>query len=270
MVRFKFTGTGGALFVKFFVGMLLSMVTLGIYLPWFMVSLTRYVCDNTVLETGAGAVRLKFTGTGGALFVTFLVGYLLTIITLGIYTPWFITKLLKFHMDNTTGTTPEGVEVRLDYGGTGGGLFVTFLVGYLLTIITIGIYTPWFICRINRFILQNTGVLRGGAQVGTADFVGTGGALFVTFLVGYLLTIVTLGIYMPWFMVKLTKFNLGGTRVTLDGVVWTGDFDGKGGDLFVTLLVGYLLTVVTLGIYGAWFTCNMIRFHTDNSVFRSA
>jgi len=215
MVRFKFTGTGGALFAKFFVGMLLSLVTCGIYIPWFMVSITRYVCDNTVLETSAGPVSLKFTGTGGA-------------------------------------------------------LFVTFLVGYLLTIITIGIYTPWFICRINRFILQNTAVLRGDAQVGSADFAGTGGALFVTFLVGYLLTIVTLGIYMPWFMVKLMKFNLSGTQVTLDGAVWTGDFDGKGGDLFVTLLVGYLLTVVTLGIYGAWFTCNMIRYHTDNSVFRSA
>ncbi len=270
MVRFKFTGAGGALFVKFFVGMLLSVVTFGIYLPWFMVSLTQYLCDNTVVETEAGPIRLKFTGTGGALFVTFLVGYLLTLITIGIYAPWFFTKMMNFYADNTTGTAEDGSEVRLDYGGTGGGLLVTFLVGYLLTIITIGIYTPWYICRLNKYFLQNTALLHGNERIGSADFIGTGGALFVTFLVGYLLTIITFGIYSAWFMVKLTKFNLTGTQVTVNGTVWTGDFDGKGGDLFVTVLVGYLLTLVTLGIYGAWFCCNMIKFHTDNSVFRSA
>ena len=34
--RIRFVGTGGALFVKFIVGAILSAITLGIYMPWFM------------------------------------------------------------------------------------------------------------------------------------------------------------------------------------------------------------------------------------------
>ena len=95
-----------------------------------------------------GAVRPNFQGTGGELFVTFLVGYLLTMITFGIYMPWFICKLANFLMANTTlGPTKRG-ELRLEFSGTGGELFVTFLVGYLLTMITFGIYAPWFVSKL--------------------------------------------------------------------------------------------------------------------------
>ena len=265
--RFKFSGTGGGLLVKFIVGMLLSMITLGIYLPWFAVNLAKYIYEHTTIVTPQGEVRLQFRGTGGKLFVAMIVGYLLCLITLGIYSPWFITNLLKYFTENSSATSPGGQGYALEYNGTGGGLFVTFLVGYLLSIITLGIYVPWFMCKVSRFVLDNTSIMQGSAQAGTLAFTGAGGDLFVTFIVGYLLSIITLGIYSFWFAVKLMQFYAGSTEVTLAGVTWVGDFDGTGGNFLVINLVGYLLTLITVGIYGAWYCCNVIRFKLEGTTF---
>ena len=64
-----------------------------------------------------GAVRPNFQGTGGELFVTFLVGYLLTAITIGIYAPWFVAKLIKFFTNNTTAIAQDGTRFRLRFAG---------------------------------------------------------------------------------------------------------------------------------------------------------
>jgi uncharacterized membrane protein YjgN (DUF898 family) len=263
--RIKFTGTGGGLLVKFLVGMILSAITLGIYVPWFVVNLTKYIYEHTTLETPKGAVSLSFSGTGGQFFLMYIVGVILTMITLGIYIPWFITKFIRFFVDHSTGTGQQGEPYQLHYQGTGGGLFVTFIVGYILTVITLGIYTPWFICKVNAYLLGETRLMTGEVHLGELAFTGTGGNLFVTFLVGYLLTIITIGIYGAWFAVKLIRFNVQGTQIKIADQVWSGDFDGTGGQLLVLFLVGYILTFLTLGIYGAWFTCNLLRFHFDNT-----
>lgn len=263
--RFQFSGTGGALFVKFLVGMLLTMITFGIYLPWFIINLTKYVYENTTVKTPGRDISLEFTGTGGQLFGTYLAGFFLTILTFGIYGAWFMTNLTQFFCDNTKCKGSDGRLFQLKYNGTGGGLFVKVLVGYLLTMVTIGIYAPWFMCSLNKFFAENTAIMEGEQQIGSFDFVGTGGELFVTYLVGMLLTVITFGIYGAWFAVKLFKFFNENTAITVGGQQYQGAFVGTGGSYFVLNLVGYLLTVVTLGIYGAWYYCNLIRFQLENT-----
>lgn len=265
--RIQFTGTGGGLFIRFLGGMLLTLVTLGLGYPWFIVILWRYMEKNTSLETESGPVKFEFRGTGGGLFVTFIVGYLLTCITFGIYGPWFTCKLIRFFADNSVGTDANGKEYKLQFTGTGGELFVTFLVGYLLTIFTLGIYGAWFMCKLQRFYTNNMTIRSEGEKVGDFNFVGKGGKLLVTFIVGYLLTLVTFGIYGFWFIVKLWKFFAQNTEVTVEGKTCVADFLGTGGQLFVTFLVGYLLTIFTLGIYGAWFFCKLMKFELENLVF---
>jgi uncharacterized membrane protein YjgN (DUF898 family) len=266
--RFTFTGSGGALFVQFLVGIILTVITLGIYAPWFAIKLTKFVYDNTTLSGSAkGGMRLEFRGTGGQLFVTYLVGILLTIITLGIYGPWFWAKLIKFFSDNSVARAGDGTEYKLQFNGTGGQLFVTCLVGYLLTIITLGIYGPWFAVKLMKLIAQKTAILETGHPAGNIAFVATGGQLFVTLLVGVLLTIITLGIYGAWFAVKLTKFYTENTEITVNGIRHAGTFGGTGGQFFVLNLVGYLLTIITLGIYGAWYICKIWKFKINNTAF---
>ncbi len=266
-IRGDFTGTGGELLGKLFVGYLLTLITFGIYGAWFVCKMINYIASKVSFgPTPRGVVRFRFDGKGGDLFVTFLVGYLLTIITIGIYTPWFICKIQKFYADNTVVTTDDGSEFKLAFSGKGGDLFVTFLVGYLLTMITFGIYMPWFVCKLNKWFAQNTKITKQGGEVGGMDFTGQGGELFVTFLVGYLLTIITFGIYMAWFQVKLLKFNAEHMKIDVEGRRVNLRFTGEGGELFVMLLVGYLLTIITFGFYMFWLMAKLLKWQLSNTV----
>jgi uncharacterized membrane protein YjgN (DUF898 family) len=267
-LRPNFQGTGGELFVTFLVGYLLTAITFGIYAPWFYCKLMNFRLSNTTLgPTRRGDLRLEFTGKGGELFVTFLVGYLLTVITLGIYSAWFACKLIKFFADNTTATAQDGTRFRLNFEGTGGELFVTFLVGGLLSAITLYIYLPWFMCKLRKVLYTRTSILENEQPVGNLDFEGTGGSLFATMIVGALLCGITLYIYFPWFQVKLAKFWAENTRVHYQGRVFAGAFHGTGGEFFVTFLVGYLLTMITIGIYTPWFIIKLWKFDWNNHEF---
>ncbi|MBC8069765.1 MAG: DUF898 family protein [Deltaproteobacteria bacterium] len=267
-VRPNFQGSGGELFVTFLVGYLLTMVTFGIYAPWFYCKLVNFELSNTTLgPTRRGDLRLEFTGKGGELFVTYLVGYLLCLVTAGIYGAWFMCKLIKFFDNNTVATAQDGTRYRLNFEGTGGELFVTFLVGMLLTMVTLYIYLPWFICKLRKVIYTRTTILENEQPVGNLDFEGTGGSLFATAFVGALLCVFTLYIYLPWFQVKMKKFYAENTRIHYQGRVFAGSFHGTGGEFFVTFLVGYLLTMVTIGIYMPWFIIKLWKFNTNNLEF---
>ena len=163
--RFEFQGTGGALFGKFFVGMILTMITFGIYFPWFLVSLNKYIYANTTLKAEKGDVRFEFTGSGGQLFGIWIVGVILTMITLGIYYPWLIVNVTKYYMENSHGKAADGKAYKLQFTGTGGELFVTALVGYILTVLTIGIYGAWFMCKLIKFFYSQTSIPAGGSVI---------------------------------------------------------------------------------------------------------
>ena len=62
--RLAFTGTGGQLFSLILGQTLLSIITLGIYIPWATVKITKYFAEHT--EVGGKAA--SFSGTGGAFF----------------------------------------------------------------------------------------------------------------------------------------------------------------------------------------------------------
>ncbi len=268
-LRMNFAGTGGELFAKLIVSFLLLIVTLGIYFPWFICSMTNYFASKTTVgPTRRGQIRFAFNGTGGGFFGTFLVNYLLTLVTVGIYAPWAMCNIARWFTEHYEAHTDDGGRQSAKFVGSGGDLFVTFLVGYLLTLVTLGIYTPWFACKLQKFFQTNTHIYENGQPIGKFDFVGEGGSLLGTFIVGYLLTLVTVGIYAPWFQCKLNKFFAQNTRVSVYGRTFAGDFDGTGGELLVTFIVGYLLTLVTLGIYGFWFMANLQRFNYNHRTFR--
>lgn len=268
-VRLRFDGQGGDLFVTLLVGYLLTIITLGIYAPWLYCRVMQYVMVNGgVGPTRRGDLRFEFQGRGGELFVTLLAGYLLTVLTLGIYGAWFAAKLLRFFNDNVVATAADGTRYRAKFQGTGGELLVTLLVGYLLTILTLGIYMPWFYCKLRKLIASRTVILENDHVVGAFDFEGRGGELFVVYLAGYLLTLITAGIYAPWFSVKLTRFFAENSRVHYQGRAFAGGFHGTGGELFVLSLVGYLLTIVTLGIYLPWLMVKVWKFQFNHHEYR--
>ena len=54
----------------------------------------------------------------------------------------------------TKNTTIDGKQ--LCFKGTGTGLFGNWLLILLLSVITLGIYTPWGACRSYRWIVENS------------------------------------------------------------------------------------------------------------------
>ncbi|MRS15378.1 DUF898 family protein [Enterobacteriaceae bacterium RIT691] len=64
--KFVFHGKVGRFFIIFLVNLLLTIVTLGIYLPWALVKIRRYIYENMELN----GVRFRYNATGGALFLS--------------------------------------------------------------------------------------------------------------------------------------------------------------------------------------------------------
>lgn len=264
--RFEFTGTGGELLGQMLVGLLLTVITFGLYQPWLMVRMRQWMYSRIKLVTPQGALQLSFEGTGFLCFVEVYLTALLIPLTLFIYTPWYVANATRFFTNNSFAIAPDGTRYRLDYAGTGGQLFGLVLVNLLLTSITFGIYTPWAVCNLRRAALEKTSIYKGQEKIGTMSFVGTGGGLIGTYLLGSILIGITCGIYMPWFQVNVWKFFQKNTGVHIGGKTYRGDFTGTGGELFIIFLQ-VLLVPLTLGLYTFWLICKENRFYLNNSTF---
>ncbi|MBI2571759.1 MAG: DUF898 family protein [Candidatus Schekmanbacteria bacterium] len=199
------------------------------------------------------AGEVAFHGTGGALFKLMLVGYLLSLITFGVYSLWFTRNLMKYLGAHTTF---RGQPMYIDFGI--GELFLQILKLYLLTLITLGIYYPWAMVGFLRWIFDHSQVGRYRPQ-----FVGSGGQLFVQALVVGLLSIVTLYIYLPWGICRMNRFFAANTVIGPECL----SFEGKGGQLFAVMLVGTLLSIITFGIYQPWYMCKLFSFNANNTRF---
>lgn len=264
--RFDFSGTGGELVGKMVVGLLLVLVTGGVYRPWFDVTMRQWMYSRTRLLTPKGPLQLSFEGTGFLCFVEVYLTALLIPMTLFVYTPWFVASAARFFANNSFATAPDGTRYRLDYAGTGSELFGLLLVNMLLSGVTLGIYTPWAICNVRRAILDKTTIYQGPDKVGSLSFVGTGGGLIGMYLLGSILATVTAGIYSAWLQVNIWKFTQKNTGVHVGGKTYRGDFTGTGGEFFL-LLLQVLLVPLTLGAYGFWLICKHHRFYLNNTTF---
>lgn len=264
--KFEFKATGGELFKSLVGGLLLTGVTMGLYYPWFLVRFQKLLLERTDLEVGDQRLRLTNTATGGALFKELIIVYLLTMVTFGIYLPWGLMRLQRFQQEHTI-AEGEGVIYRLRTHLTGGELFKAGFVAYLLTMITFGIYAPWMMVKMLSLFVGRTQLEENGQPIGAFAFRSTGGELFKTFIVGYLLTMITLGIYGFWFQVKLTQFFARGTELTIAERRFRADYQGQGLDLLKIGLLGYWLTMMTFGIYGFWFLAKLLRYQASHFSF---
>jgi len=159
----------------------------------------------------------EFKGSGReylGLFVIHL--FLLSMVTLGIYSPWAWVRLFKLRASHTV---INGKEVI--FKGTGLKLFGICLLNGFFIIITLGIYTPWAICRISKWKAENTMV--GGKQ---SEFVGAGGSLFVFYLVHLMiLPMLTLGVYYfygiyRYYAWKEEHMKYGGEKTSFGSGFW--------------------------------------------------
>lgn len=225
--------------------------------------------------------RLSFHGTGSSLFLLILKNVLLTLVTLGIYAPWAATARRKYVWQNV-----EFHGQRFIYGGTGLELFIGYLkvlIGYalffgvpaLLRLVSPGLaiavqlafalallaLIPFAVYWSRAYLLSRS-TWRGihfSMEPGASSFART-------FIVGYLLTIVTLGLYMPVWLNKLRKVSTERSRFGNHAF----RYDGDDFEVWVMSMKGLLLSILTLGIYYFWFRAELSRYQLEHTHFGQA
>ncbi len=95
--RSEFTGGLLGLIVHKLVATLVSIVTVGLLLPWAVCYLQRWETEHTVVD----GYKLAFDGKAISLFGNWVKWFLLTLITCGIYSFWVTIKMKKWVASHT-------------------------------------------------------------------------------------------------------------------------------------------------------------------------
>jgi uncharacterized membrane protein YjgN (DUF898 family) len=210
---------------KILLGLLLTIVTLSIYLAWFIRDLTRFFVNNSSLKNN----KFEFLGKGGKLFVIILLALYLPMILISVMLAGFIktaqetffTGLIyqammmliiipyMYYMYNWF-VNVKYKDFHISWNTSLSESFGKILGEVLLGIITFGIYLPLAYLKLYAYFAERTiaknenGSLRFGYELeSTDDFLFIWGQL--------LLTIITLGIYFPWAYSKIGKRILSKT-----------------------------------------------------------
>ncbi|MCC3867740.1 DUF898 domain-containing protein [Terrisporobacter mayombei] len=86
------------------------------------------------------------------------------------------------------------------------GLIGVNILAWAITILTLGIATPWAMCIKYRWEAKHT-VIEGRRL----KFIGSGGSLFLHYIKWLILTIITLGIYGFWLYIKMLQWKVENT-----------------------------------------------------------
>lgn len=197
-------------------GGLVTSITLGICYPFAVNWLYAWEARHTVIN----GKRLKFTGSAGGLFGTWILCLLLSIITLGIYGFYVPIKLRKWREANTffedeIPTFDAEQKLRAEKASYfDGGFWQWFgwsILGALVTICTLGICYPWAVQMVYSWEQRHKVYCKR-----RCTFDGTAVGLFGTWIVCLLLCIVTLGIYSLWIPIRILKWKAKHTNLLVN------------------------------------------------------
>jgi len=268
---FSFKGLGKELFGLFFVNMLKTIFTLGIYRFWAKTQVRQYLWSNTFFAGDA----FSYHGTGKELFRGFLkfFGMMIPVVAgmmalqiyggetgraLGGLLPLLLWPLIPVLMVGAwryrlSRTAWRGI--RFSFRGERKQAMMIYLKGGFLTAITFGLYWPYFRMQAENFWRGNSwfGDLQG-------EFTGDAKEVFGKYVLAVFLTIITLGVYWIWFTAHMTRYYWAHTRFGNANFRFTA----TGGELFVLNLVNILLLIVTVGLAYPWVVVRNQKFFTEH------
>jgi len=149
-IRFGYRGKKKTLVLLLLENSLITLITLGIYYPWFTNNVRKYVYRNARF----GNIKLRFSGNSSDYADIVILGWILTFFTLGIYYFWFKKKLFKFFYENISFGRNEDV-VNIKTSVTGGKYFKLISVNWLILLFTLGLGYPIAKVRSMYFIADN-------------------------------------------------------------------------------------------------------------------
>ena len=104
----KFSGGVGAFFLFCIWAPILAAISFGLATPFIVCTVIRWICNNSII----GGKSYKFTGTAGGLFGRWILWYLLSIITIGIYSFWMTRNQIRWVIENIDTVNEEAVETE--------------------------------------------------------------------------------------------------------------------------------------------------------------
>lgn len=263
--RGSFHGGGGTLFGISIVNLLLIVATFGVYTFWAKVRVRRYLYSQTEF---AGD-RFAYHGTGLELFlgalkaflvllafyvVFFLVaffvspGLAIALIYAGIAAviPFAMYGAMRYAMSRTSWR-----GIRFSFRGRLADCYREYLGGMLLTIVTLGIYTPFFHARMRRYWSNHT-------YFGNTAFAydGRGKDFIWHYLAAILLTLPTLGLYWIWYSARQLRYDWSHTTFASGRFACTI----SGGAILWLVFSNLLLLIATLGFALPWIRIRSLRF----------
>jgi len=271
-----FKGEGSELFGILILNYILTFITLGLYYPWAKVEKLKYIYSHTEFS----GTRFAFHGTGKELFIGFIKAYLVfvalyaallyatftqqntLVITIAILfylailflVPVAIHGMLRYRSSRTSWR-----GIHWGYRGDRGTLVKDFLVGLFLSIITLNIYSSWFITTLRKYIIGN---LRFGSV--KFSYEGNGFDLFIINLKGIVFSILTLGIYIFWYarnshnyFVNNVRAEQNGNKIELQGTTTVSSY-------FNLMAGNILILIFTFGIGYAWTVVRNMKFFFNN------
>ena len=166
-------------------------------------------------------------------------------------------------------------RIPFEFHGTGSEYFKIWLVNIILSIITLGIYSPWAKVRRKQYFYGNTHVQGAGFEYladpvkilkGRAIVVGL---LIVHSIVSNLVPIIgaILGLAMivilPWLVVRSLAFNASNSAIRN---IRFG-FDGTVGEAAKVFVLWPILAALTLGILSPYVYFRQKKFIVENSSY---
>jgi len=240
---FSFRGEVGAYVGMNVGGILLTIITLGIYSPWYLKRIVSYLAAETTINGASPA----FGGRPGKLLKYIFLAVWIPVIVITVI--GVVIGLASFGSDLASGPTSAAMAVSVITFIAVAVFFIVlipffylmykwmidfqwndlsirwktsfwpscfFILGQvLLTLITVGIYWPAATLRLFRYFTNATTVARGEAELGHVVFEGGIGNGFGLLWGQALLSLITIGIYLPWAYTRIARWIFDSTSVEL-------------------------------------------------------
>ena len=217
-----FDGTFGKYLGILLLGFFLSIITLGIYIPWFIRSIARFYIDHSALDSQ----KFKFMGKGNKLFLIFLFTLIIPLIL------FLVATILVTQFVETVDSAP---------------VFLFTVIGFVVELMILApyiyLYYKWMI-QVNY--------KEYSIRWDTSFFPSC-----VRIFFEILLSIITVGIYFPLALIRLYSYFSGKTIAASGESKRSFGFDCDPFNDYVFILAQIVLTVITLSIYYPWACCKI-------------
>lgn len=265
--RLFFDGEGARFFSIWAVNAILTIITLGLYYPWAKVAMRKYIWNETRLEED----RFVFHGTGKELFRGFIIVYgaiiLLTIVMsffpYGVVLLWlFVILIMPYAIFGAWRYRVSRTSFRgifFSFKGDMGEFSKLFYINMFLTIITFGIYASWMRVNVMKYLFEHTNL--GQYEFG---FRGRGDDLFGINILGAILSVITLYIYVPFYVKNRFNFIVNHTIIYHDDNESAMESTLEGSEAFGTMFVNMLILIFTLGIGFPWVMVRHMKMFFNN------